>query len=85
MSTFSDVRIEHRKGGVEDITAEFEVEKDEKFEVDSIYFAVKEFMKSLGEGKKESDINTLENTLIVMEIMDEVRKQIDLVYPADEN
>ncbi len=84
MSTFSDVRIEHRKGGVEDITAELEVEKDEKFEVDSIYFAVKEFMKSLGEGKKESDINTLENTLIVMEIMDEVRRQIDLVYPADE-
>lgn len=42
-------------------------------------------MKSLREGKKESDINTLENTLIVMEIMDEVRRQIDLVYPADEN
>ena len=85
ISTFGDVRVEYRKGGVEDITAELEVEKDERFEVDSIYCAVKEFMKSLREGKKESDINTLENTLIVMEIMDEVRKQIDLVYPADEN
>ena len=85
ISTFGDVRVEYRKGGVEDITAELEVEKDEKFEVDSIYFAVKEFMKSLRGGKKESDINTLENTLIVMEIMDEVRRQIDLVYPADEN
>lgn len=84
MSLFGDVRVEYRKGEVEDITAELEVEKDEKFEVDSIYFAVKEFMTLFREGKKESKINTYQNTLTVMEIMDEVRKQIDLVFPSDE-
>lgn len=66
------------------LQVELEVEKDEKFEVDSIYFAVKEFMTLFREGKKESKINTYQNTLTVMEIMDEVRKQIDLVFPSDE-
>lgn len=85
MGTFENVRVEYRNGDVEDITAKPEVEKDKKFEVDSIYFAIKEFINSLKKNKKESEINTFENTLTVMEIMDEVRNQIDLVYPADEN
>lgn len=37
------------------------------------------------QGKKESEINSLENSLITIEIIDEVRKQLGVVYPADQN
>lgn len=48
-----------------------------------MYYEVREFLDCLREGKKESDKNTHELSLSVMEIMDEARKQSGIIYPAD--
>jgi predicted dehydrogenase len=47
------------------------------------YFEVKEFIDAVQSGRQESTVNSWENSLITMEIMDEVRKQLGVVYPAD--
>ncbi|MBS2970824.1 Gfo/Idh/MocA family oxidoreductase [Metabacillus sp. KIGAM252] len=75
-STMENVRIQFRTGESEDIS----VEQNEN----SMYGEAKEFSALIREGKLESSINTFENSLTVLEIMDEARRQIGLVYPADE-
>ncbi|MHA7966399.1 Gfo/Idh/MocA family protein [Paenibacillus sp. CAU 1782] len=49
----------------------------------SMYYEVKEFIAMIAEGRQESAINSWENSVICMEIMDEVRRQIGLSFPAD--
>jgi len=51
--------------------------------VDSMYYEAKEFIELVEKGEVESKINTYENSLVTMEIMDEVRKQIGVRFPAD--
>jgi len=48
-----------------------------------MYYEIEEFIGLIEAGKTESRINSFENSLITMEIMDEARKQIGLVFPAD--
>ena len=50
---------------------------------DDYYYEIKDFIDLIESGKTEHPINSHENSLIVMEIMDEIRRQIGLVYPAD--
>jgi len=50
---------------------------------DEYYYEVAEFISLVLAGKQESDINSLENSLITLEIIDEVRRQLGVVYPAD--
>ncbi|WP_214627910.1 Gfo/Idh/MocA family protein [Paenibacillus agaridevorans] len=69
------VQLQFRDGSVEDLTrptVEF-----------NMFYEVEEFIRLIQEGKTESEVNSHELSLIVMEIMDEARKQIGLVYPAD--
>ena len=47
------------------------------------YYEVAEFMDLIENGKRESEINSHENSLITLEIIDEVRRQLGVVYPAD--
>ena len=47
------------------------------------YYEVAEFIDTIQSGKKESTINSLNNSLITMEILDEVRRQLGVVFPAD--
>ncbi len=47
------------------------------------YYEIKEFIDIVQSGKKESEVNSWENTLITMEIMDEIRRQLGVIYPAD--
>jgi predicted dehydrogenase len=47
------------------------------------FYEVQEFCNLVIGGKLESENNSLENSLIIMECIDEIRKQIGLVYPAD--
>ncbi|WP_338778841.1 Gfo/Idh/MocA family oxidoreductase [Metabacillus sp. FJAT-52054] len=75
-STMENVRIQYRTGESENIN----VEQNEN----SMYDEAKEFAALIRSGKRESTINTFENSLIVLEIMDEARRQIGLVYPADQ-
>ena len=49
------------------------------------YYEVKEFIDIVQSGRQESTINSWENSLITMEIMDEIRRQLGVKYPADEN
>ncbi|MFF2886532.1 Gfo/Idh/MocA family protein [Paenibacillus sp. NPDC057967] len=71
------VRIElhTRDGRVEDLTRPT-VEH-------SMYYELDEFIRLLKEGKRESSVNTHEVSLITMEIMDEARRQLGIIYPAD--
>lgn len=53
-------------------------------EIDEYYHEIVEFINLVESDKRESVINSHENSLITMEIIDEIRKQIGVVYPADE-
>lgn len=50
---------------------------------DEYYYEVAEFINLVIAGKWESDVNSHENSLITLEIIDEVRRQLGVVYPAD--
>lgn len=49
----------------------------------SMYYEVGEFIDMIQEGRQESRVNSWENSVIAMDIMDEVRRQIGLSFPAD--
>jgi scyllo-inositol 2-dehydrogenase (NADP+) len=71
----SKIEIRYKDGTTEDITVVQDKPK--------MYYEAKEFMDLVKAGKLESDYNSHENSLQVMKIMDEARKQIGLVFPAD--
>lgn len=50
---------------------------------DEYYYEIAEFIDLIQAGKLESAINSHENSLVTMEIIDEVRRQLGIVYPAD--
>ena len=47
------------------------------------YYEVAEFINIVRNGTGESKINSHANSLITLEIMDEIRRQLGVVYPAD--
>ena len=49
------------------------------------YYEVKEFIDLVQSGDRESSVNSHLNSLITLEIIDEVRRQLGVVYPADKN
>ncbi|CAH1199525.1 MULTISPECIES: Gfo/Idh/MocA family protein [Paenibacillus] len=67
--------IRYNDGTVENIAA------DQTHPV--MYYEVEEFVKLIEEGRRESDINTYERSLVTMQVMDRIRKQIGLVFPND--
>lgn len=69
------VELQYRDGSIEDLTRPTRVH--------TMYYEVAEFIRLLKEGRTESAVNTHEISLATMEIMDEARRQIGLVYPAD--
>ncbi|MDR1201085.1 MAG: Gfo/Idh/MocA family oxidoreductase [Tannerellaceae bacterium] len=50
---------------------------------DEYYYEVAEFIHLILSGKRESAINSHENSLATLEITDEIRRQLGIVYPAD--
>ncbi len=52
-------------------------------EQDEYYYEVAEFIDLIQAGKRESAVNSHANSLLTMEIIDEVRRQLGVVYPAD--
>ncbi|WP_078408989.1 Gfo/Idh/MocA family protein [Priestia abyssalis] len=70
------VEIRYNDGRVEDIT--------EPQASNAMYYETKEFIELIQNGNFESSINSYANSLITAELMDEARKQIGLVFQADE-
>lgn len=77
INTPEKVEIHYRNGNREDLT--------QQQMSDSMYYEAKEFIELVQAGKTESDINSFANSMIAMEIIEEARTQIGVVYPADEN
>ncbi|QHS24223.1 Gfo/Idh/MocA family oxidoreductase [Virgibacillus sp. MSP4-1] len=50
----------------------------------SMYDETKEFISLIKENKRESDINTFETSVTVARIIEEARKQVGVVFPADQ-
>lgn len=71
----SRVTVRYRDGRVEDIS-EPQSELTMKYELQA-------FVDLVREGGMESDINSHERMLAVLDVMDEARRQIGIVYPAD--
>ena len=49
------------------------------------YYEIAEFINIIQSNRKESLVNSHNNSLIAMEIMDEIRKQIGVHFPADQD
>lgn len=47
------------------------------------YYEIAEFINLIESGKQQSAINSHQNSLITIEIIDEIRKQLGVIYPAD--
>ena len=75
INIIESVKLTHRKGGEEELT--------QPATHDEYYHEVHEFLNLIETGFTESMINSHQNSLITMEIMQEVRRQLDVVYPAD--
>ncbi|MFC7370347.1 Gfo/Idh/MocA family protein [Fictibacillus iocasae] len=75
MLEMDKVEIRYKDGSREDIS----VTQDQP----SMFYEAKEFMELVRAGERESRINSHAHSKIVMEVMDESRRQIGLVYPAD--
>lgn len=75
ISTPERVDIRYRDGTVETVSRP----QDHP----PMYYETEHFIELVLCGKQQSDINAWANSLASMRIMDEARKQIGLVYPAD--
>ncbi|MDF2670952.1 MAG: oxidoreductase [Paenibacillus sp.] len=69
------VEIRYRDGTFEEIT---QIQTP-----NNMVYEIKEFIGLLQQGKLESIVNSHAHSLGVMEIMDEARRQMGLVFPAD--
>ena len=47
------------------------------------YYEIAEFINLIEQGKQESNVNSWENSLTTLEIIDEIRRQLGVHYPAD--
>lgn len=47
------------------------------------YYELKEFIELIKTGRRESLINSHQNSLTTIEIIDEIRKQVNIIYPSD--
>lgn len=75
ITDMKEIIIKYRNGQEELISIDQE-ELDMKYEIS-------EFIDLYITGQTESKVNTLENTLIVMNVMDKMRKDFGLIYPND--
>ncbi|MFS0823855.1 Gfo/Idh/MocA family protein [Bacillus sp. 1P02SD] len=76
ISSPEKVEIRYRDGKVEDLSI--------LPEQHTMYYEAKEFIELIKNGSIQSTVNTYENSLAVMEILDEARQQMGLVFPADQ-
>jgi scyllo-inositol 2-dehydrogenase (NADP+) len=71
------VDIYYHNGSVEELTQL----QDKR----PMYYEAKEFIELIEKGQLESSINSLDHSLTVMKIIDEARRQLGVVFPADKH
>ncbi|MGJ7920156.1 Gfo/Idh/MocA family protein [Neobacillus sp. LXY-4] len=71
------VEIHYRNGDIEELT--------QSQEYPPMFYEAKEFIELIKASQVESTTNSLANSLLVMEILDEARKQMGIEFPADRN
>ncbi|BDG45674.1 Gfo/Idh/MocA family oxidoreductase [Parageobacillus sp. KH3-4] len=74
--TPTKVEIRYRDGRVEDVTVPQEKHP--------MYYETKEFIELIKTGKRESEVNSHEHSLLTIALMEEARKQTGIVFPADQ-
>lgn len=77
INNFNKVKIIYKDGSIEDLSV--------PTKENNIYYEIQEFIHVISTGEKESFLNSLHNTRIIMEVMDDIRSDIRLFYPADYN
>ncbi|WP_019244184.1 MULTISPECIES: Gfo/Idh/MocA family protein [Bacillus] len=75
ISSPSKVELIYRNGNKEDLS--------QSQHTNTMLYEIQHFIDLLKNQQYESSINTFEKSLVVTEIMDEARKQIGVIYPAD--
>lgn len=75
VNKFESVKIIYKDGTEEDLTKEQSI--------NNMCYEVEEFAKLIKNGEKESKINSLEVSRNVIEVIEEIRKQVGVVYPSD--
>ena len=75
INIISEVTLAHRKEQPFSIMPK--VEKNE------YYYEVAEFINLIQSGQKESAVNSHDHSLITLEIIDEIRRQLGVHFPAD--
>ena len=75
INIISDVNLHFRDGRKESLS--------QPADRNEYYYEIKEFIDIVQSGRQESAINSWENSLATMEIMDEIRRQLGVAYPAD--
>ncbi|RXZ84469.1 gfo/Idh/MocA family oxidoreductase [Paenibacillaceae bacterium] len=75
INRLESVEIRYRNGSVEQL--------GHQLDKPSMYYEAEEFIGLITRGERQSTINSHAASLATMEIMDEARRQIGLVYPAD--
>lgn len=71
------VEIKYKDGRSEDVTR---AQKE-----NTMYYEAREFMELISAGDIESGINTLNQSLVTAEVLEEARRQFGLVFPADQS
>ena len=54
-----------------------------KFDHDIYYYEVAEFIDLIVDHKQQSEVNSWATSLATIEIIDEIRRQMGVVFPAD--
>lgn len=76
INIINEVKLKRHSGG--------EILISEPNKLHEYYYEIAEFINLVQQQKKESNINSHENSLVTMEIVDEIRRQLNIIYPADE-
>jgi predicted dehydrogenase len=76
INNISHVSLIHRKGGAKE-TIYTQTGKND------YYHEIAEFIDIILTGRNESTVNSLNNSLITLEILDEIRRQLSVHFPAD--
>ncbi|MBB6624085.1 Gfo/Idh/MocA family protein [Clostridium gasigenes] len=75
INTFSKVKLILKNGE--------EIDLSKQQVDDDMYYEAKEFISLIQNKELESKVNTFETSINTIAVMDEARRQIGLVYPAD--